>query len=217
MEYSLAGNARPVPQEIKDQIIGWLAGFKEIVDKLGLRPVSDYIEWIEKRLKDERSREDVREDFKQLLDRLQDELNAGLFVMIARSRADYFSQPDLLGSDVTSKFPDANADIAEAGKCFAAERYAGCVFHLMRVMEVGLLRLANRFKIPVTGKTWGQIIGTVQVILGQRKKTPRGKQAAVKYDSPITYFWNAKDGWGSEGRSCNSWAKGRASEQGACL
>ena len=37
-----------------------------------------------------------------------------------------------------ANFPAANHEASEAGKCFATARYTACVFHLMRVMEVGV-------------------------------------------------------------------------------
>jgi hypothetical protein len=120
------------------------------------------------------------------------------FVMIAHNKAEYFSQPDLFGPDVASKFPAASVDLAEAGKCFSAERYTACVFHLMRVMEVGLVRLAKRFNVKgVSTRTWGEIIG---VIAGALR--PKSKRMQAKYGPTVAYFRGAKDGW--RDRVCHS-------------
>src|SRR5258708_7512857 len=52
------------------------------------------------------------------------------------------------GVDVLDKFPSAILDMEEAGKCLAFDRNTACVFHCMRVMEVGLKTLASALGIP---------------------------------------------------------------------
>jgi hypothetical protein len=46
-----------------------------------------------------------------------------------------------------SKFPLAIEDIEEAGKCLALQQSTACVFHLMRVMELGVQGLAKRLRV----------------------------------------------------------------------
>jgi hypothetical protein len=67
---------------------------------------------------------------------------------IAPEKVQYFDQPHLFGEDVSDQFPSTILDIEEAGKCLAMSRNTSCVFHLMRVMEVGLRTLAATLKDP---------------------------------------------------------------------
>src|SRR6266536_4281388 len=68
----------------------------------------------------------------------------------------------LFGDDVAKKFPSASVDIEEAGKCLALDRGTAAVFHLMRVMEVGLRALAKSLNDPrldpKKNPTWSNIL-----------------------------------------------------------
>jgi hypothetical protein len=63
---------------------------------------------------------------------------------------------------VSLRFGLANKDIAEAGKCLAFGRHTASVFHLMRVMEVGLRALGASLNDPSldpkTNPSWGKIL-----------------------------------------------------------
>lgn len=194
LERSLFNDDMLATNDVKDGMIFPLAGLKENVDKFGMQLTSSHIARFQDRLKDECTLGALRANFTQLLDRMQDELASGIFLMVARSKQDYFTQPDLFGQEVASKFRDANVDIAEAGKCFASGRHTACVFHLMRVMEVGLVRLAKRFKVA-TNSTWGTMIRKIDGVLEPRRKDPKRKKAAVRFDAAIAHLRSAKDGW----------------------
>jgi hypothetical protein len=134
---------------------------------------------------------------------LQAQLASRKFGFIPRDKLKYWMAERLFGDQVYCKFERARTDLQESGNCFAMGQYTASVFHLMRVMEVGLLRLAKRFKVKDTArKTWGEIIGEIQNEINQRKRIPRSKATAVKYDPIIAYFRSAKDGW--RNRVCHS-------------
>src|SRR5579859_3823509 len=60
------------------------------------------------------------------------------------SRAKYYCDTKLFGEEVDNRLPAVATDISEAGKCFATARWTAAVFHLMRVMEVGVQELATK-------------------------------------------------------------------------
>src|SRR5258708_19689687 len=79
------------------------------------------------------------------------------------------------GEAVTDAFPSAITDIEEAGKCLAFDRNAACIFHLMRVMEVGLKALGQRLDINTAYKPgWEGILKKAhgQMSLPNDKKHP---------------------------------------------
>src|ERR1019366_7228223 len=68
--------------------------------------------------------------------RLVDEPGARKLYIVNSERNAYLAGNqfhDLVGE----VFPDAIDDMNEAAKCFAFERPTACIFHLMRVTEVG--------------------------------------------------------------------------------
>jgi hypothetical protein len=86
-------------------------------------------------------------------ERLRDELETKFFLHI--DNQELFEQRlPLFGEDVTLAFPKAAYDISEAGKCLALDRATACVFHLMRVVEVGIARLGSALNIELNPK-WG--------------------------------------------------------------
>jgi hypothetical protein len=79
--------------------------------------------------------------FQQDLNR---ELHKHKFAYISHGK--YFEQEKLFGGDVYNKIKEARQDLKDAGNCLAAGLYTACVFHLMRVAEHALRRLAKRVK-----------------------------------------------------------------------
>ncbi len=84
------------------------------------------------------------------------------FYIVEHSKRSYLLDPYLFGEEVSNSFPSAVLDIEEAGKWFAFSRYTACVFHLMRVMEVGLRSLGRSLNDPnldpAKNPTWERIL-----------------------------------------------------------
>jgi hypothetical protein len=72
-------------------------------------------------------------------------------------------------------------DIAEAAKCLALGRTTACVFHLMRVMEMAVVRLGKKLKVTVRDKhdkelAWGPILGNIgKAIEALQRTIPRSR------------------------------------------
>jgi hypothetical protein len=129
-----------IPKFTEDQILPQnLDAIRVICEEIGLKFSVNQINRIKKQVLTEIT---SLEDFTRLLDelesRLSEELSGFSVLVIAQKRADYYEQPNLFGENVFNKFPLANFDIEEAGKCFALARYTACVMHLQRVLERGL-------------------------------------------------------------------------------
>jgi hypothetical protein len=72
-----------------------------------------------------------------------------LFMFIPTDKAEFYRRPEqLFGVQVVSSFPSCTTDIEEAGKSYATGRSIACVFHLMRVMEIGLRVFATTLHDP---------------------------------------------------------------------
>ena len=78
-----------------------------------------------------------------------EELAYRKFAFIKPSLSAYFEQEQLFGKDVHEKIPKARQDIKESGNCLAAELHTAAVFHLMRVAEHGLRKLARRLRVKL--------------------------------------------------------------------
>jgi hypothetical protein len=83
---------------------------------------------------------------------------------------------ELFGPDVASKFSTAGAfEIDEAGKCLAVGRGTASVFHLMRVMEVGVRAASACLGIadPVrrADRNWGAMLRKFKEDMDRRNKS----------------------------------------------
>jgi hypothetical protein len=84
----------------------------------------------------------------ELLRRLADEATTAHCLIMSQDEADLYATPQQFGAEVEVRFPSAVNDISEAARCLACGRGTAAVFHLMRVMEVGLKATAKALGIP---------------------------------------------------------------------
>lgn len=107
--------------------------------------------------------------YQQLHATLQVEIDQKHFFYMSGSEKILF-QPEedspIFGNDVRNKFTSALFEIDEAAKCLALERSTAAVFHLMRVMEVGVYAASRCLSIPdpIRGadKNWGKILQKIR-------------------------------------------------------
>jgi AcrR family transcriptional regulator/HEPN domain-containing protein len=85
-----------------------------------------------------------------LHDRIQDELSGRMFYYVRPEAMDRYNEQNLFGEKVADSFPNAGEDIEAAGKCLALGRSTAAVFHVMRVLEMGMRSLAQRMGIDFT-------------------------------------------------------------------
>lgn len=101
----------------------------------------------------------------ELQERMIDEMKGNRFLALTAQEADYFYHPLKGWEEIVARFPDSNTDIEEAYKCFAASRYAAAVFHILQVIESGLIE-------------FGKLIGVTDPLPGWTATT--GKLAKIK-------------------------------------
>jgi hypothetical protein len=133
------------------------------------------------------------------------------FAFIPTSKAQLFEQKKLFGDDVWDAFPEARDEIRDAGNCLAADLNTAAVFHLMRVMELGLRQLSfqlkakalikrlKQTKIPIELGTWDEVITTLESKLDDlRKRTTRSPKREQKIETCnelLKEFRSVKDLW----------------------
>jgi hypothetical protein len=104
----------------------------------------------------------LREIVSEIQDRLHDELE-GTLIFCIRENAEYFEpKVPLLGKEFEDKFATHGIfELDEAGKCLALSRGTAAVFHLMRIMEIGIRAVAKSLGIPdpikPSDRNWYQI------------------------------------------------------------
>jgi hypothetical protein len=129
-----------------------------------------------------------------------DDLSQHVFLYIPAEKRKYLDpKQQLFGDDVHIKYPAARLDIAAAGRCFALDEWTACVFHLMRVLEIGLNRLAESLGLTLgPAENWKNILDQIEKEIRELEQLPRDAdkmtrtancaEAAVQF----RYF---KDAW----------------------
>lgn len=107
--------------------------------------------------------------------RLKDELVLRSIYVLKQEEAKYFdSALGMFGPNISDKFQSCTYEIEEAGKCLAFERSTACVFHLMRVLEIGIGAVSKCLSIPDPVKdaerNWGTMLRKIREEIDRRSK-----------------------------------------------
>lgn len=127
------------------------------------------------------------------------EMKGHLFLHVPGNKAEFYHKGALFGDAVNTNFPSAKHDIIEAGACFAFDRYTACVFHLMRVLEVGLAVFAKKFNVPSDHTNWHNIIEQIESKIrgiGNDPARPANWKSEQEFYAQIaSHFMFLKDAW----------------------
>jgi hypothetical protein len=97
---------------------------------------------------------------------ISSELSGRVALAISSAKSHFFKDEAAFGVAVQNQFPAATFEISEASKCFAVARYTASVFHLMRVMEIGIKAVSRCLHIPDPTKpaerNWGVILTEIK-------------------------------------------------------
>lgn len=122
------------------------------------------------------------------------EAEARQFYAIEGKHAKFYADAEsLFGGEVVDAFPSVAPDISEAGKCRALGRWTACVMHLMRVLEVGLERLAKRHGVDHT-ENWNKTLNELETKLRSIQKKVDGIEAerwAAEAGTHLRFLKNA--------------------------
>jgi hypothetical protein len=125
--------------------------------------LKDRLEWRHKP-----SWDDVINHLRNIDGRLKDELQNIPFLSLSSDDKKYFEpKMPLFGEDFTNRFKTVGAfELDEAAKCKALGRSTACVFHLMRVLEIGIRAMARCLGVPDPVKpaerNWGKILAKIK-------------------------------------------------------
>jgi hypothetical protein len=123
--------------------------------------------------------QDTATQLRLLWNTMQTEMSQRTFAYVSPEKDKYFEKNLLFGYDVETAFPSAKNDIRDAGNCIAADLNTAAVFHLVCVINIGLLALATHLKIKIKAaeyQEWGNIIGKLTTKLEQVQQKPKGKK-----------------------------------------
>jgi hypothetical protein len=124
------------------------------------------------------------------------EMEDKLFMYIPPERAAFYGSKEMFGTDVNTKFPVIQFDLVEAGNCYASGRGTAVVFHLMRIMEVGVQAFGDKLGVTlVNEKNWQNILDEINKAI---KPLPPKDKTTVEMCQASANLYAVKLAWRNE-------------------
>lgn len=216
----------PVDEKTRRKAIDWLAHVKDVCSRIGLVVSAETIgeiqasldwsvpEWNEK----PPHYQWLMDKLNSVQDLIRKEAKTKLFFYIAPEKLRFWptvDKQDVFGETVGIAFPSAKFDAAEAGICLATSRATACVFHLMRVLELGLSALGAAFGVSLAHTNWAPAIDEIESKIRNMHKDsawkvrPDYKEQQEFYAQAASHFGILKDAW----RNYTAHARGTYTEE----
>jgi hypothetical protein len=143
---------------------------------------------------------DIRTESRVIKESIMDQLEGRMLLVLPDDTISFYEDPvGVLGGDqVAEAFPLAVPDMVEASKSFAMGRHTASVFHLMRVMEHVLLRVADRLRITIdVTANWQIILDQVNKALNNlpKPKTKADGQFRTDLSELTAHLYAVKHAW----------------------
>lgn len=194
------GNQRLTPE----QIVGlhdFMDAIKEPLEGLGLRMSCEQVTHIALNC-DSFTNHQAAEQLENLDRMIRWEMEGHLFFFVTPDEAGLYKQDQpLFGPEVRDHFGSASFDIAESGKCLAMSRGTACVFHLMRVLEIGLTALGKVFGVSLAHTNWQPAISDIEKQVRNMhadptwKAIPDYREQQEYYAQVASHIGLLKDAW----------------------
>jgi len=194
----------PIREDRRKDAVDTLRRIASLCDSIGMRISSETAKEFSEDLETKSlAMSIVSTRINDLRELIAKEMQGRMFMYVPLDRAAYFDATGagLFGNEVGLRFPSAKFDSAEAGNCLAAGRSTACVFHLMRVLEIGLDVLAKVFGVSMQHTNWEPAIREIEAKIRDMHKDPNWtakadwKQQREFYAQAASHFGILKDAW----------------------
>jgi hypothetical protein len=182
----------------------WLPLIGAAADELELEKTIHRKEEFEKKLRFNLTLPDFHAEVRTLREAMEADLRFKYFYYYSDVKARAINS---IGSDwgpVFAKLKMIETDVEAAVDCYALGHNLACVFHLMRVMEVGVQRFGKRLGVSLEHKTtgriadksWHQILNDLNPKLNALpQNTAKAKEKHEKFSAIQSYLYRVKDAW----------------------
>ena len=97
------------------------------------------------------------------------DMEQSLFFHVSRDRKHYYEEPLKDWGEVPERFPSAIGDIEEASYCFACDRYAATVYHMMLVAELGAIEVGKLIEVKDPKHGWSATVKEVRRVVDRAR------------------------------------------------
>jgi hypothetical protein len=186
-------------EELSESVSFWLRPATEACRKLNLDVAKQQLFRIVRYLSSNNppDRTELRRKVEELSDRIEDQLHTRMFLYVPSELIAKYEGKELFGPEVEQKLSRATTDIAEAGKCISLRRSTASVFHLMRVMEVGVQEFGTKLGVTFAqDKVWNTIVEQAAKTAKQLPEaTPQEKEYKEECSLTCAHLDNVRGVW----------------------
>ncbi len=114
---------------------------------------------------------ELRNQAKTMLEAIHSELCFRRFAFVPTAKATMHDKFGLVWQEIWDKLSEVKEDSQRAIDCYALEQDTACVFHMMRVAEMGLRNIAKKVRVKLTDRgkplpvefaTWNKVIDGIK-------------------------------------------------------
>jgi hypothetical protein len=180
-----------LPQNVKDICYANLQKAIPVFKELELDSAIDRCALFENCLNTKPTINEISIQARVLREAIQCDLKRRIFAFIPPAKAKTLEKIEEHWAIVWDRFPEVKEDTREAVYCYALGRNTACIFHAMRVAEIGLRLLCRKFrpkeklKKPIEYAEWGIILGIIDTAMKAEIKKPNSptRQARLEFFS----------------------------------
>lgn len=193
-------------EQAREKALAMLGSVADTFRKIGMAITADTVNELTEELQsgDRYSFEWLHTQVRAIEKLAEKELRNKAFFYVSPERSKFWptaEKPHLFGAKAAAAFPSADFDIANAGICLATGMATASVFHLMRVLEIGLTALGAKFGVSLAHTNWAPAISDIEKRIRELhldpvwKVLPDCKEQQSFYAQAAIHFGLLKDAW----------------------
>jgi hypothetical protein len=121
---------------------------------------------------------------------IEDGIRTEYFFHYRRVRALLFPRIPADWEAALSQFPSTTKEIEEGIDCYGLEHYAACVFHMMRIAEIGMRALAHERQVSFSNRPleWAEWENVIDQIDKKARDATNGMQRGPARDAARAFY-----------------------------
>lgn len=215
-----------------DEIIGspeatdlenMIKGFKDLSEQISLQNAADRCSIFSEKVRAGITFRMLGFQAETLIEAVNAELCHRQFVFIPSDRASLHDKWRKDWAEVLQTFPETSTEIEQALDCYVLDMNTASVFHLMRVVELGLRALCQHFgllklkskkksgrfeMLPIAHATWDAMLAKLQVKVDAKinnlRRGPARQKLQELYHPLMLDVRAIKDAWRNQAMHCRA-------------
>jgi hypothetical protein len=144
----------------------------------------------------EMSNKMLTERLDELLRAIKRDLKAHLFLHLPAERKGWLQRPLNGWEKIIERFSNVKVDVEESSKCYACDRFAASVFHILLVAEFGVIQVAKLLHVEGDRPGWGCLDRLERILKKEYKDRSPLEQGHSEFLSRVLPFSHSmKDSW----------------------